>query len=124
MATYLAIAIGGATGACLRYALTEWIANLFGKAFPFGTLLVNILGSFTLGLIYILLSSGVLATAPWRLLIVVGLLGGFTTFSTFSLDTLLMLQQGEWFKAATNIVLNVLLCLIFAWFGMKLGSMK
>lgn len=124
MNTYLAVAAGGAIGACLRYALTELVTNLLGKAFPFGTLLVNILGSFVLGLLYVLISSGVLAALPWRPLVIVGLIGGFTTFSTFSLDTLLLLQQGEWFKAAANIVLNVLLCLIFAWFGMKLGSMK
>ncbi|MDX3775132.1 fluoride efflux transporter CrcB [Chromatiaceae bacterium AAb-1] len=124
MLTYLVIAVGGAVGSCLRYALTELMTNLLGKAFPFGTLLVNILGSFVLGLLYAMISSGAVAAFPWRPLIAVGLLGAFTTFSTFSLDTLLLLQQGEWLKAAANIVLNVLLCLTFAWFGMKLGSMK
>ncbi len=124
MLEYLAIAVGGAVGACLRHAVTELVANLLGKAFPFGTLLINILGSLVLGLLYAVCSSGALAVFPWRALIGVGLLGAFTTFSTFSLDTVLLLQQGEWFKAVANVVLNVLLCLTFAWLGLKLGSMK
>lgn len=122
--TYLAVAIGGAGGACLRYACNELALNVFGKSFPFGTLLVNILGSFVLGLLYALFSSGVLAVSPWRALITIGLIGAFTTFSTFSLDTVLLLQQGDWQKAIANVFLNVLLCLTLAWLGLKLGSMK
>ena len=124
MWTYLAIAIGGASGACLRYACNELMLNVLGKAFPFGTLLVNILGSFMLGLLYGMFSSGYIAASPWRALISIGLLGAFTTFSTFSLDTVLLLQQGDWIKAIANVLLNVLLCLTLAWFGLKLGSMK
>jgi fluoride exporter len=124
MLTYLAVAMGGATGACLRYACNELALNVFGKSFPFGTLLVNILGSFVLGLLYALFSSGALAVSPWRALITIGLIGAFTTFSTFSLDTVLLLQQGDWQKAIANVFLNVLLCLTLAWLGLKLGSMK
>lgn len=124
MITYLAIAIGGAAGACLRYAANEFALNVLGKGFPFGTLLVNILGSFVLGVLYALLSSGVLAISPWRALLTIGFLGAFTTFSTFSLDTVLLLQQGDWLKAFANVFFNVLLCLILAWLGLKLGSMK
>jgi fluoride exporter len=124
MLTYLAVAIGGAAGACLRYVCNEMALNVFGKAFPFGTLLVNILGSFVLGLLYALFTSGVLAVSPWRALITIGLIGAFTTFSTFSLDTVLLLQQGDWQKAIANVFLNVLLCLTLAWLGLKLGSMK
>lgn len=122
--TYLAVAIGGATGACLRYGCNGLAVNVFGKSFPFGTLLVNILGSFVLGLLYGLFSSGILAASPWRALIAIGLIGAFTTFSTFSLDTVLLLQQGDWLKAIANVLLNVLLCLTLAWLGLKLGSMK
>ncbi|MDP5135369.1 fluoride efflux transporter CrcB [Rheinheimera baltica] len=124
MLTYVAVAIGGAVGACLRYATNELALNVFGKAFPFGTLVVNILGSFVLGLLYALLSNGVLAVSPWRALVTIGLIGAFTTFSTFSLDTVLLLQQGDWLKAIANVLLNVLLCLTLAWLGLKLGSMK
>lgn len=124
MLTYLAVAIGGATGAVLRYLCNELTLNVLGKSFPFGTLLVNILGSFVLGLLYGLFSSGYLTTSPWRALVAVGLIGAFTTFSTFSLDTVLLLQQGAVFKAMLNVLLNVLLCLTLAWFGLKLGSMK
>lgn len=124
MLTYLAIALGGAIGACLRYASNELMLNVFGKAFPFGTLLVNILGSFALGLLYGMFNSGFLAVSPWRALLSIGLLGAFTTFSTFSLDTVLLLQHGDWLKAIANVLLNVLLCLTLAWFGLKLGSMK
>lgn len=124
LTTYLAVAIGGATGACLRYGCNELALNVFGKSFPFGTLLVNILGSFMLGLLYALFSSGALTASPWRALIAIGLIGAFTTFSTFSLDTVLLLQQGDWLKAIANVLLNVLLCLTLAWLGLKLGSMK
>jgi CrcB protein len=124
MLTYLAVAIGGAVGACLRYGVNELVVNVLGKSFPFGTLLVNILGSFVLGWLYALFSSGVLAVSPWRALIAIGLIGAFTTFSTFSLDTVLLLEQGDWLKAIANVLLNVLLCLTLAWLGLKLGSMK
>lgn len=124
MLTYLAIGLGGAVGACLRYACNEVALNVFGKSFPFGTLLVNILGSFVLGLLYALLSTGTLSATPWRALVAIGLIGAFTTFSTFSLDTVLLLQQGAVLKALLNVFLNVLLCLTLAWLGLKLGSMK
>lgn len=124
MLTYLAVAIGGAIGACLRYGVNELIVNVLGKSFPFGTLLVNILGSFVLGWLYALFSSGVLAVSPWRALVAIGLIGAFTTFSTFSLDTVLLFEQGDWLKAIANVLLNVLLCLTLAWLGLKLGSMK
>lgn len=121
---YLAIALGGAIGACLRFAISEWMLHLFGRAFPFGTLLVNILGSFVIGLLYGLLLSEQIAPNPWRIFIGIGILGAFTTFSTFSMDTVLLLQQGDWLKAVANVVLNVVLCLTLAWLGLKLGSMK
>ncbi len=121
---YLAIAIGGAIGACLRFALSEWMLHLFGRAFPFGTLLVNILGSFVIGLLYGLLITEQISPNPWRIFIGIGVLGAFTTFSTFSMDTVLLLQQGDWLKAVVNVVLNVVLCLTLAWLGLKLGSMK
>lgn len=122
--TYTAIAIGGAIGACLRFALSEWMLHLFGRAFPFGTLLVNILGSFVIGLLYGLLITEQIAPNPWRIFIGIGVLGAFTTFSTFSMDTVLLLQQGDWQKAVANVVLNLVLCLTLAWLGLKLGSMK
>lgn len=124
LATYSVIAIGGAIGACLRFAIGEWMLHLFGRAFPFGTLLVNILGSFVIGLLYGLLITEQIAPNPWRIFIGIGVLGAFTTFSTFSMDTVLLLQQGEWQKAMANVVLNLVLCLTLAWLGLKLGSMK
>ncbi|QBL09287.1 fluoride efflux transporter CrcB [Rheinheimera sp. D18] len=124
MPTYFAIAMGGALGACLRHFCNELTLNILGRAFPFGTLLVNILGSFTLGLLYALILSETLSASPWRALLTIGFIGAFTTFSTFSLDTVLLLQQGDWLKAIANVLLNVLLCITLAWFGLKLGSMK
>ena len=124
LTNYLAIAIGGALGACLRFACNEWMLHLFGRAFPFGTLLVNILGSFVIGLLYGLLITEQIAPNPWRIFIGIGVLGAFTTFSTFSMDTVLLLQQGDWLKAIANVVLNLVLCLTLAWLGLKLGSMK
>ncbi len=121
---YVAIAVGGAAGACLRFALSEAMLHLFGRAFPFGTLLVNILGSFAIGLLYGLILSEQLTPNPWRIFVGIGVLGAFTTFSTFSMDTVLMLQQGAFFKATLNVLTNVVLCLTLTWLGIKLGTMK
>lgn len=117
---YLFIALGGATGACLRYFLSQLMFQWFGKGFPFGTLLVNIVGSFLLGFLYSLLEHGQLEAALWRTTIGMGFLGALTTFSTFSVDTLMLFQQGLLFKAALNVTLNILCCLFAAWLGTQL----
>ncbi len=120
MSMYIFIALGGATGACLRYFLSQLMLQWFGKGFPFGTLLVNIIGSFSLGFLYSLLEQGQLEAALWRTTIGIGFLGALTTFSTFSVDTLMLFQQGLWFKAALNVTLNILCCLFAAWLGTQL----
>lgn len=117
---YIFIALGGATGACLRYFLSQLMLQWFGKGFPFGTLLVNVVGSFFLGFLYSLLEHGQLEAALWRTTIGIGFLGALTTFSTFSVDTLMLFQQGLWLKAAINVTLNVLCCLFAAWLGTQL----
>lgn len=117
--TYLFIALGGALGSCLRFFLSSLMLNWLGKGFPFGTLLVNILGSLVMGFVYGLIQHEIVEIVPWRTFIGIGFLGALTTFSTFSLDSLLLLQQGEWVKASMNIVLNVFVCIFCAWLGMQ-----
>ncbi|MBD1388943.1 fluoride efflux transporter CrcB [Neiella sp. HB171785] len=104
------VAAGGAIGACLRFLISDFCAQLFGKGFPYGTLTVNIVGSFCMGAMFIALQQAQVSDSPWRALISVGLLGALTTFSTFSMDNLALLQQGEMVKLAANILLNVGLC--------------
>ena len=120
LALYAMVALGGALGACLRFFLSQMAIQLFGKGFPFGTLLVNVLGSFLLGLLYSLIEHGQLQTIPWRSLIGVGFLGALTTFSTFSVETLTLLQQGEWLKSLVNVFFNIIFCLFAAWLGMQI----
>ncbi|WMN60053.1 fluoride efflux transporter CrcB [Pseudoalteromonas xiamenensis] len=122
--TYLMIAVGGASGACLRYFISEITIKLLGKGFPFGTLLVNILGSFLMGILVGLLEKQVVSVSPTKTLIGIGFLGALTTFSTFSMDSLLLLQQGQFFKMALNIVLNVSVCITVAWLGLTLIVQK
>jgi len=119
-----AVAIGGAIGASMRYGVTLLMISVFGKSFPYATLTVNLVGSFVMGLLFSLIDHGIVADLPWRSLFGIGLLGAFTTFSTFSMDTLLLIQQGEWQKAAMNIVLNVVCCIGAAWCGMQLFDVK
>ncbi|MCE2595666.1 fluoride efflux transporter CrcB [Motilimonas cestriensis] len=114
------VACGGATGACLRFLISNWALATFGKGFPFGTLIVNVIGSLLMGVIFALLEQNILNTNPWKQLIGVGLLGALTTFSTFSMDSLLLIQQGELIKAVLNVVINVVVCLIAAWIGTQL----
>lgn len=116
----LAVAMGGALGALSRYWLMLWIGSLASTRLPWGTALVNVLGSVAIGLLYVLISERLLLSEQWRGLLVVGYLGAFTTFSTFSLDTLLLLQEGRWLAALGYVAGSVLLCLTGAWLGMLL----
>lgn len=121
---YLMVALGGASGACLRFFISQIVLNWLGKGFPFATLMVNIFGSLLMGLLYGLIEQGIIAVSIYRTLIGIGFLGAFTTFSTFSLDTLLLIQQGEILKAALNVVLNVTLCIFAAALGMFIVAHK
>ncbi|WP_064665988.1 fluoride efflux transporter CrcB [Pseudoalteromonas prydzensis] len=121
---YLMIAAGGASGACLRFFISETMLKLLGRGFPFGTLAVNILGSLLMGILYGLIERGIITASPAKTLIGIGFLGALTTFSTFSMDSLLLLQQGHFFKMALNIVLNVAVCIFMAWLGLQLVMQK
>ncbi len=114
------IAIGGAFGACSRYLVSEFCVMLLGRGFPYGTLTVNIVGSFIMGLLIAAFENGTLATEPWRQIIGLGFLGALTTFSTFSMDNVLLMQQGAFFKMGLNVLLNVVLSISAAWIGFQL----
>lgn len=117
---YFMVAIGGALGASLRFFIYQVMHHWLGKDFPYATLTVNVTGSLVMGMLYALIEQGVIEVGVYRTLIGIGFLGAFTTFSTFSLDSLLLIQHGELFKAISNIFLNVGLCIMSAAFGMFL----
>lgn len=114
------IASGGAVGAVFRYLFSNSIYSLFGRTFPYGTLGVNFFGSFFIGVFFVLLTEKMTLGSDFRAFIMIGLLGAFTTFSTFSLETLLLIQEGQLTKAVLNIFLSVLLCLFATWLGIIL----
>ncbi|MFW2373058.1 MAG: fluoride efflux transporter CrcB [Gammaproteobacteria bacterium] len=117
MKNLLFVAMGGAVGAMLRYGISSGIYTWFGRSFPYGTLVVNVLGSFAIGLLSILLIEKFDVPHEVRLALVVGVLGALTTFSTFSWDTLDLMQQGMMQKAFVNVLLNVVVCIGAAWIG-------
>ncbi|MFN2308554.1 MAG: fluoride efflux transporter CrcB [Gammaproteobacteria bacterium] len=121
MIQLVAIAAGGALGALLRFWVASGVAAWLGRGFPYGTLLINVSGSLAIGVVYILLLERAEVGAVWRLFLMTGLLGAFTTFSTFSLETWVLAEAGEHLKAVSNVVLNVILCLTAAYAGILLG---
>jgi fluoride exporter len=123
-ASYLWVALGGAIGSAGRFWLSGLMARLWGETFPWGTLLVNVSGCFLIGFIATLTAPDGRWLVPTglRLFFLTGVLGGYTTFSAFSLHTLALLQGGEWWRALANAVGSVLGCLVAVWFGHVLAS--
>jgi fluoride exporter len=116
--TILLIALGAAAGANARYWLSQWAAQQWGAAFPYGTLIINVLGSFAIGVVLTIATTNAAISVNLRLLIVTGLLGGFTTFSTFSYETYQLLVDGSLLLAAVNILASVGIGLL----GVALGA--
>jgi fluoride exporter len=121
--TMLMIAVGAAAGANLRYVVSLWAARQWGASFPFGTLLINVSGSFAIGVVMVLLTTRLTVSDSWRFLLVTGFLGGFTTFSTFSYETYTLLVSGSWLAAGLNIVGSVGLGLIGVFLGVGLARL-
>ncbi len=117
--TYLWVALGGALGSVARYACAGLAVRLVGPAFPWGTLFVNVTGSFVIGVLGALITSDgrPLVAGDARAFLIVGVLGGFTTFSSFSGDTLNLARAGEWAAAGANVGASVVLCLVAVWLG-------
>lgn len=115
---YLTVAAGGAAGAAARYFLSGWVHRFDGAAFPWGTLAVNVAGSFLIGAVMHLAMGRFAWSLQTRLLLTTGFCGGLTTFSTFSYETLALLEDQQWLAAGGNTLLNVLLCLGATWLGL------
>ncbi len=122
MVNVLAVALGGAAGSVLRYWLGGQIQAATQGSFPLGTVAVNVLGSLAIGFLYFWFAQRQSLGAPLAELIFVGLLGGFTTFSTFSLDTLALLLQGQIARALIYIAASLTLCLVAVWMGYRLAN--
>ena len=121
MKALVLIAIGGAFGAVFRYGASLSVYALLGRGFPYGTLFVNVTGSLLMGVLSVLFLERYSIDPEWRAAILVGLLGSFTTFSTFSIETLALLEQGDISRASLNIVLSVVVCLLAVWAGVIIG---
>lgn len=123
MGVVIVIALGAAVGANLRYFVSAWAAQQWGAAFPYGTLAINVGGSFAIGIAMVLLTSRAGLSPLWRPLVVTGLLGGFTTFSTFSYETYIQIVGGSWLLAALNIFGSVGLGLAGVTLGVALARL-
>lgn len=111
------VALGGAVGSVCRYLTSLWAAERFGAEFPFGTFIVNVAGCYIIGFFMVMATERHLLSPYWRLLVASGFLGGLTTFSSFSYESLKLIQEGAWNAAAANIAGNLFLGLLAAWGG-------
>jgi|SRR5882672_11984865 len=122
--TYVWVAVGGALGSVARYASTVFIARTTASTLPWGTLAVNASGSLVIGLLAALLAANgkPLVAGDARAFLLIGVLGGFTTFSSFSLETLALARAGAWAAAGANVMGSVVLCLVAVWLGFLVGD--
>ena len=119
LSLYLIIAAGGAIGTLLRFIISGLIATRFGETFPWGTLIVNVSGCFVIGFFAVMTGPDgrLLVSGGTRQFVMIGICGGYTTFSSFSIQTLNLMRDGEWLYAGGNVVGSVMLCLLFVWLG-------
>lgn len=119
MLNYILVSLGGAIGSAARFWISGLLAERYGTTFPLGTLAVNVTGSFVVGLLAALTfpEGRWLLTPSARVFLMIGVCGGYTTFSSFSLQTLALAQEGEWLRAGINSVASFALCLIAVWLG-------
>jgi fluoride exporter len=125
MLSYLWIALGGALGTTARYWLSGVVARSIGETFPWGTLVINVTGSFVIGFFGALTGPDgrVFVGSTARQFVMIGMCGGYTTFSSFSLQTLNLMNDGEWLRAGANVGLSVLLCMFAVWVGVVLPGL-
>lgn len=121
MRQVFAIGLGGAVGSVLRYWLSTSVYAVIGRAFPYGTLVVNVFGCFAMGVLFVVFLERLADSTVWRAGMLIGVLGGFTTFSAFSIETFNLIEQGESLKALANVLLSVVLCVGATWLGVILG---
>ena len=121
MLRYVMIAIGGAIGAIARFWVAAYVGQRMGTRFPYGTFLINISGSFLIGLIMTVLTERTHLSPNWRYLIPIGFIGAYTTFSTFEFETLRAMQDGQFIGGAMNVVASVLVGFLMVWLGVLAG---
>jgi CrcB protein len=119
---YLLVFAGGGIGAAARYWLSGIVYQRFGSEFPSGTLLVNAIGCFLIGFLMSMMEDRFVLYPSLRIFLTIGILGGFTTFSSFSFETIALLRDGELFYASANILLSLVVCLGGTWLGFSLGK--
>ena len=121
MTQLLVIALGGAFGSVMRFLMSSWVYSTLGRGFPYGTLAVNIIGSLLMGFLTVLLIERMSLGPEWRAAILIGVLGGFTTFSSFSIETFNLIEAGAYAKAIANMVISVVVCIGATWIGVIAG---
>ncbi|GBG56937.1 putative fluoride ion transporter CrcB 2 [Sporomusaceae bacterium FL31] len=123
MMEILLVLVGGGIGSVSRYLASNWAMQRFGADFPYGTLIVNVVGCFFIGAFMVLTTEKLNVSPYWRLLVAVGFLGGLTTFSSFSYETLRLMQDADFLRAFYNVGLNVVLGFLAAWLGMGVSRL-
>jgi CrcB protein len=121
MLDLLVISLGAIVGANARYWLSRYSAQALGPVFPYGTLIINVMGSVIVGFFLVWTSERVLVDPRWRLLVVIGFCGSFTTFSSYAFETMAYFEQGQWLLMFSNVLSNNLMCLAAALAGMALA---
>jgi len=123
MWNYVAVAFGGALGCCARLGINQLVHERYGQAFPYATLLINVLGCLAMGFLFFFTLEKVSLNPTWRLALITGGLGGFTTFSAFGVETIALVERGEWGLAALYVVSSVLCGLVALWIALKAGGL-
>ena len=123
MEKFLFIGLGGFLGSVGRYWLSTGVYKAYGESFPYGTLAVNIIGSFIIGFLMTLFEERFIAQPELRLFLIVGILGGFTTFSSFSFETIALIKAGNFLYASVNVLASVIVCLTATWIGTIIGKL-